>query len=194
MSFPYFDEVQRAFNDLKAEGKIGPRSTPEEVEHDKGLITQRAGYYSNNRDATIGVLEKTSGNNYMGYSVDILVRTDGLFWDVVTDNGMEAMPVNGGPSGPDPELIPRWRKPTKELAQVPEGGTGPTPPPDGGGGSNEDVMNKLNDLVAMVNALTVIVTEQGEAIYHMRTQTWAGDMALAARMHFGMKCPPMPGE
>jgi hypothetical protein len=163
MSYPYYDEVQRAYNDLKLEGKIKPRATTEEVEHDKGLITQRAGYYSNLRDATIGVLEKTTGNNYMGYSVDILIRTDGVFWDVVTDNGSEAVPVNGGPSGPDPELIPRWRKPTKELAQMPEdgngnGGNGEEPPP-----VTDDALQQIIEAITLSEQrVQENVTAQGE--------------------------------
>lgn len=125
MGYPHYDLVERAYNELKAEGKI-PMGN---VEHDKGLITQRSGYYSYQRDSTMGVLEKTSGNNYLGYSVDILIRTNGQYYDIVTDKNGEAVPVNGGPST-DPELIPRWRKPSAELAQVEEGGGGGTPEPE----------------------------------------------------------------
>jgi hypothetical protein len=123
MSFPYYDEVVRAHAELVAEGLIKPRTVPEDVEQDKGLLTRRAGYYvCTLHTPTIGLLEKTTGNNALGYSVDLLLRrTDGMFWDVATDatddDGLHnAVPVNGGPSGPDPELIPRWRQPTAELA------------------------------------------------------------------------------
>jgi hypothetical protein len=120
MSFPYYDEVVRAHAELVDEGLIRHRDIPEEVEQDKGLLTRRAGYYvCALHDPTIGLLEKTTGNNSLGYSVDLLLRRlDGTFWDVATDSGGNAIPLNGGPSGPDPELIPRWRKPTAELAQV----------------------------------------------------------------------------
>jgi hypothetical protein len=137
MSFPYYDLVDRAYNELIAEGKIKPRTVPEDVEQDKGLLTRRAGFYVFTlEDPTIGLLEKTSGNNSLGYSVDLLLcRTDGTFWDVATDKNGCAAPLNGGPSGPDPELIPRWRPPSAELAQLtPEGAgqdlTGLAPPYD----------------------------------------------------------------
>lgn len=149
MGYPHYDLVERAYNELKAEGKI-PMG---DVEHDKGLITQRAGFYSYERDSTMGVLEKTSGNNYLGYSVDILIRTNGEYYDVVTDQDGQAVPVNGGPSN-DPELIPRWRKPTAELAQV---------SPDEGGGEGEPVPPS-DDLTARVEALEAHVKALEEAI------------------------------
>ena len=126
MSFPYYAEVERAHAELVAEGKITQRWTQEEVEQDKGLLTRRAGYYVfMEKNPTIGLLEKTSGNNSLGYSVDLLLRaTDGTFWDIATDTNGMAMPLNGGPGGPDPELIPRWRKPTAELAQIGHDGGG----------------------------------------------------------------------
>ena len=121
MSFPYYDLVERAHAELVAEGKIQPRTDPDAVEQDKGLLTRRAGYYVFAlEDPTIGLLEKTTGNNSLGYSVDLLLRRlDGTFWDVATDKDGCAVPLNGGPSGPDPELIPRWRTPSAELAQIP---------------------------------------------------------------------------
>ena len=46
----------------------------------------------------------------MGYSVDwILRQTDGVGWDVTTDDGVNAFPVNGSEHPPDPSYIPRWR-------------------------------------------------------------------------------------
>jgi hypothetical protein len=126
MSFPYYDLVERAYHELVQEGKIAPRTDPEQVEQDKGLLTRRAGYYVFTfEDPTIGLLEKTSGNNSLGYSVDLLLRrVDGTFWDVATDKDGAAAPLNGGPSGPDPELVPRWRMPTAELAQLTPTGAG----------------------------------------------------------------------
>jgi hypothetical protein len=130
MSFPYYDLVERAYHELVQEGKIAQRWTQEEVEQDKGLLTRRAGYYVFTlEDPTIGLLEKTSGNNSLGYSVDLLLRrVDGTFWDIATDKDGAAVPLNGGPGGPDPELIPRWRKPTTELAQITPGGAGQVHP------------------------------------------------------------------
>lgn len=136
MSYPYIDEVNRAHADLKAEGLICPRSNQDAVEQDKGLLTRRAAYYINQRDPSIGLLAKTSGNNSQGYSVDWHLRnTDGNGWDVATDadagNGLrEAVPVNGDAHGPDPARIPDWRQPTAELAQMPDGGTEPGPEPE----------------------------------------------------------------
>jgi hypothetical protein len=126
MSFPYYAQVERAHSELVAEGLIRHRATQEEVEQDKGLLTRRAGYYVFAEDnPLIGLLEKTSGNNSLGYSVDLLLRlSDGTFWDIATDSGGQAIPLNGGPGGPDPELVPRWRQPTAELAQVGEEGSG----------------------------------------------------------------------
>jgi len=66
----------------------------------------------------------------MGYSVDwILRQTDGVGWDITTDDGVNALPVNGDEHPPDASYIPRWRQPTAELAQIsatPE----PEPPPE----------------------------------------------------------------
>jgi hypothetical protein len=130
LPFPYFADVQRAYDELIAEGKIKRRSSQEEVEQDKGLMTRRAGYYVfTERDPKIGILEKTEGNNSLGYSVDLLIATDGTYWDVATDSNGMAMPVDGGPLS-DPALIPRWRRPTKELAGL-DGDSGSTIPPPG---------------------------------------------------------------
>lgn len=131
MSYPYYDDVTRAHSELKAEGLIAPRTNQDQVEQDKGAVVRRAAYYANLRDPTHGLLAKTSGNNSMGYSVDWILRvTDGEGWDVVTDDGTQALPLNGGPVGADPARIPDWRQPTAELAQIsstPE--PGPEPPP-----------------------------------------------------------------
>ncbi len=77
MSYPYFELVIKAQNDLINEGLIMPRDDQRALEEDKGLLTRRAGYYSNQRDATIGLLAKTTGNNSLGFSVDILLSTNG---------------------------------------------------------------------------------------------------------------------
>jgi hypothetical protein len=149
MSYPHFDLVQRAHSELIAEGKIRRRSDPEAVEQDKGLLTRRAGYYSNTeRDAAIGILEKTTGNNSAGYSVDILIHRDGRFWDIATDaNGM-AMPVDGEERY-DPALAARWAQPTAELAQIesaPAPGPGPRPPDP----SPDEAIAKLDQIIAML--------------------------------------------
>ena len=123
MSYPYFNLVTQAHDELVASGQIKKRSDQEAVEQDKGLLTRRAGYYSNQEDPSIGILKKTSGNNSLGYSVDLLINKKGTFWDVATDDGGMAMPVDGGPSGPDPQLAKDgWTKPTAELAGLTDDG------------------------------------------------------------------------
>ena len=130
MSYPHYDLVTRAHQELLAEGKIGPRTDQTQVEEDKGLICRRAAYHVfTERDASHGLMEKTSGNNSQGYSVDWILRsTDGVGWDVTTDDGQSAFPVNGDQHPPDPSYIPRWRQPTAELAQYDEPEPGPAPP------------------------------------------------------------------
>jgi hypothetical protein len=146
MSYPYYDDVTRAHSELKAEGLICPRTNQDAVEQDKGLVVRRAAYYANQRDPTHGLLAKTSGNNSLGYSVDwILRKTDGEGWDVVTDDGTQALPLNGGPVGADPVRIPDWRQPTAELAQISDTAPEPTPPPV--------EQTDVDDIYAMLEAL-----------------------------------------
>lgn len=130
MAYPHFDLVQRAHSELLAEGLIGPRTNQTDVENDKGLICRRAAYHVyTERDATHGLMEKTEGNNSMGYSVDwILRQTDGVGWDITSDDGVNAFPVNGSEHPPDPSYIPRWRQPTAELAQLSPAPVDPDPP------------------------------------------------------------------
>jgi len=150
MSYPHFDLVQRAHSELIAEGLIRRRTDQAQVEEDKGLLTRRAGYYSNTeRDATIGILEKPTGNNSAGYSVDILIAKDGRFWDIATDQGGLAMPSDGEERY-DPALAGRWAQPTAELAQIdetPAPGPGPDPTPDP---DVDEVVALLNDIIAML--------------------------------------------
>jgi hypothetical protein len=122
MAFPYFEQVTRAYEELLEEGEIKERTVQEEVEQDKGLLTRRAGYYVNREDdPDIGILKKETGNNSQGYSVDLLIHKNGTFWDVATDVKGLASPVNGGPSGPDPELSANgWTEPTADLANLEE--------------------------------------------------------------------------
>jgi hypothetical protein len=155
MSFPHYDLVERAHSELLAEGKIKARTDQEAVEQDKGLLTRRAGYYVNTeRDASIGLLEKTEGNNSLGYSVDLLLRVNGTFWDVATDKNGLAQPLNGGPSGPDPTLAPRWRQPTAILAELGQGGD------TGGAGQPYDEAKSI----AFGNACNEVYTESGAPI------------------------------
>jgi len=129
MSYPHYDLVQRAHQELLAEGKIKTRATQEETEADKGLLTARSAWYVySERDPSHGLLSKTSGNSYLGlYSVDWITRkTDGEGWDIVSDSGGLAIPVDGGPLGADPARIAEWREPSAALAQLEDA---PEPPP-----------------------------------------------------------------
>ena len=144
MSYPHYDLVQQAHSELVAEGQIRRRTDQEEVEQDKGLLTRRAAYYANaQRDSQHGILTKTYGNNSLGYSVDIIVHRDGTFWDVATDSGGLAQPVNGGPAGPDPELAARWAQPTADLAGLDDDGPGPAPGPDDEDDDLDDILAEL---------------------------------------------------
>jgi hypothetical protein len=152
MSYPHYDLVQRAHSELIAEGKIRRRTEQEDVEEDKGLLTRRAGYYSNTeRDASIGILEKTSGNNSAGYSVDILIAKDGRFWDIATDAAGLAQPVDGEERY-DPALAAKWAQPTRELAGItapPQPGPGPIPGPIPTPGRDE-ILESLDEIIAML--------------------------------------------
>jgi hypothetical protein len=186
VSFPHYDLVQRAYDELIAEGKIQQRHDQEQVEQDKGLLTRRAMYYVNTeRNPAIGILEKTEGNNSLGYSVDLGIQIDGTFWDVATDSNGMAQPVNGGPSY-DPALVPRWAKPTAELAQV-DTDPGPTPPPDGGSGSNQELEDKID-------ALTIQMQHQSDQIYHLLTAGFHGNCKMGLDMNYGMFAAPMPPQ
>jgi hypothetical protein len=146
MSYPYYDCVTRAHHELILEGLIAPRTNQDAVEQDKGLVVRRSAFYANQIDPTHGLLAKTSGNNSQGYSVDWILRSsDGEGWDVVTDDGTQALPLNGGPVGADPVRIPDWRQPTAELAQISDTAPEPTPPPV--------EQNDIDDVYAMLEAL-----------------------------------------
>lgn len=156
MGYPHFDLVQRSHSELTAEGKIRRRSDPAEVENDKGLCTRRAAYYANTeRDPNHGILTKDYGNNSMGYSVDIIIDRSGIFWDVMTDSGGMAQPVDGGERGPEGDLAQRWAQPTAELAQIDSTTPGPGPGPGGGvgGGANTEIIQKLDALLASMEEL-----------------------------------------
>lgn len=169
MSYPYSSDVDRAYNDLRAEGKIFPR--PEgspQIEQDKGLLTQRACYYTSQVNPLMGVMEKSEGNHYVAadgqkFSVDwALRRIDGVGWDIVTDrdagNGMrEAAPVNGEEHPPNPDNIPRWRQATAQNAQV---SSTPTPEPEPE--PDDDALEQI---------LAAISTSEANIKAHMTSET-----------------------
>jgi hypothetical protein len=85
MSYPHYDLVQKAHQELLNEGKIAPRSSQEEVEQDKGPLLVEQLTMCIQKDETHGLLRKTEGNQSEGYSVDWILRnTDGEGWDITT--------------------------------------------------------------------------------------------------------------
>lgn len=164
MSYPYYDDVVRAHSELQAEGLIKTRTDQAQVEEDKGAVVRRAAFYAYQKDPTHGLLAKTSGNQSMGYSVDWILRsTDGEGWDVVTDDGTQALPLNGGPVGADPARIPDWRQPTAELAQI-DDEFEPDPPPV--------EQNDLDDIYAALEALQTQQAQDTQLVMaHMDANT-----------------------
>jgi hypothetical protein len=92
---------------------LGLGATPEERSAQAGRFTQRVAAWFYRTDPRWGVLEKTSGNNYQGYSVDCLAYRDdaaGLCWlvDIVrASDGPDAAPTWGVVEAPEP--LSRWR-------------------------------------------------------------------------------------
>lgn len=102
---------------------------PHEQECNKARLTFRAGYFIHLKDQNIGLIEKTSGNNCQGYSVDLLYdKSNGWNIDIATDEpcgGMNrCVKVLWFPRH-DPAIAHRWRVPSKELAGI----DGPVIPP-----------------------------------------------------------------
>lgn len=75
----------------------------------------------------LGLLDKPSGNNCSGYSVDIVCYPDGLIADVLADSGGDNTPTwNFG----EPVSPSRWRPPIDPGNQIPS--PPPEQPPSGG--------------------------------------------------------------
>lgn len=151
-----FELVQKAYSELLASGDIKPVTDERKIEEQKAFLTRRAAYYLNQADSSFGLLSKTSGNNVMGLSVDIVIKRDGTFYDIATDDGSQAKPVDAGAQN-DPSLVSRWVQPTRELAGLDGTGNGGNEPP------NDDVMKALAEIKAnqtiIVNGLASLVQE-----------------------------------
>lgn len=174
MSYPHIDLVHKALADLKAEGKVRPRTTQPEIEQDKGLCVQRSAYLINTqRDPSHGVFQKSGGNVYTPpgggetYSVDWILRQyDGEGWDVVSDRWDEstgtgeAIVVEGGAHGPNPDNIPRWRMPTKELAQIADSPPTPEPEPPPTDDSLQQILAAITASEANVKAHVTAETDR----------------------------------
>lgn len=174
--FPHFNLVERAWLELKEEGKIARRTEERQVEDDKGLITRRAAYYVHEVDPNFGILEKTQGNNSRGFSVDIIIHRDGRFWDVATDRDGEAVTINPGEKF-DTDLLPRWRKPTRELADLPPleqpGETQPKPEPSpviddefkaALAAGIQQIVNVLGSISGRLDAIEAVQRSQGTVL------------------------------
>lgn len=131
-----YDLVEKAYNELRAEGIIKP-CAPEEVDKQKAIMTARAAYYINQVDSNYGLLEKTSGNNVDGRSVDIIyVRGSWIEYDVATDVKYAndpslriASPVDSG-GIPRPENASRFLTPKREWCAFPVENPIPNNPPE----------------------------------------------------------------
>jgi hypothetical protein len=129
------EAVKKAYDELVAEKRIFPTATDYEIH--KSLITRRAAWYLYQDDKTFGLLKKTSGNNVLGYSTDIILRTDGCYWDVATCREFDkeknlylAGPVYHQSSKLDTNLVSKWAAPTRALAEIIDTPPVVTPTPD----------------------------------------------------------------
>ena len=130
------------------------------VDEQKAILTRRASYYINQVNPNIGLLQKTSGNNIQGLSVDIILdKSSGNFWDIATDVNGLAKPIEGQLKN-DKSLISRWIQPTLELA-----GLNPIPIPSL---PSEDKLNqskdKLNQIEQTLENITNILTIMSQNI------------------------------
>jgi hypothetical protein len=129
-----------------------------EEETGKAQLTRAAAWEIYKIDSDIGLLQKTSGNNVDGLSVDVIVsKSTGDWTDIATATGVGTPTVTieavwithtGTPPGA------RWIQPTAQLALKPgpmsrSGSVGPTPPsptPDPTPGYKE-IMDALNVII-----------------------------------------------
>lgn len=80
-----------------------------------------------NNGENLGLLDKPSGNNCSGYSVDIVCYPDGLIADVLGDAGNTNVPMWNFAAPVEPS---RWRPPIDPGNQIPS--PPPENPPSGG--------------------------------------------------------------
>jgi len=162
--------VQTAFDQLVSEGF--PLLSTNREEEEKARLTRRAAWLIHQIDRNIGLLQKTSGNNVLGLSVDIIIdKTNGDFADVASSEEIGAgnrriMPV-WVPKN-DTNLISRWVQPTPELADItpgsspqpPDPGTIPTPLPEESQVlARLDLMDKkLDRMVSLMEEMVDVAT------------------------------------
>lgn len=100
-----------------------------------------------------GLLDKPSGNNCQGYSVDIVAYKDGSIFDILGDGGGANEPQWNASDAVDPA---RWR-PAIDPGGDPEPDPGPTPSPC----PSVD----LEPVQAHLEAIDKHLYDQGERIY-----------------------------
>jgi hypothetical protein len=172
-----FDQVQRAYDELVKSGDIyyvGASAPQDIIENQKAYLTRRAAYYLNLINPDFGLLSKTTGNNVMGLSTDIVVKHNGNYYDIATDAAIGndsrlVQPVNSSVVS-DPLLASRWVQPTKELAGLTSPIPVPTPipvpippviPPITPSNDYKEIINKLdalnNNQVEAFNTITELL-------------------------------------
>ena len=118
--FDYRQHIDIAYKQLLGEGFLLFSTSNEEVE--KARLTRRAAWLIHQINNNIGLLEKTSGNQVLNLSVDIILdKSNGDFTDIASSRSLgngfvEIIPV-WVPRN-DPTLIPRWVEPTAGLAGI----------------------------------------------------------------------------
>jgi hypothetical protein len=146
---------------------VRPQVPAADEETAKAQLTRAAAFEINQIDPNVGLLQKTSGNQVHGMSVDGLVdRSNGDFADIATAEGVGGLVVTIKAhwiqrNGTAP-MTSGWIQPTAALALLPgpmeRTGEAPGPGPDPGPGpqppsDNSEVLAKLDQLIDMVDRL-----------------------------------------
>lgn len=150
-----FDLVQRAYDELVNSHDIYPTNLQDQIENQKAYLTRRAAYYLNLVDNNIGLLSKTTGNNVMGLSTDIVIKHNGDYYDIATDSAGLVRPVNSDIVS-DPSLASRWIQPTKEMAGL----TSPIPTPI----PIPTPVPLFSDYQVIINKLDALQSNQSELV------------------------------
>lgn len=98
----HYDLVVQAKADLITDGVslVGPCGAFE--------IVKRAAQYIAPSDPAVGLLDKPTGNNCLGYAVDIICYNDGIIYDILIDAGGANTPAWSFSGAVDPS---RYRPP-----------------------------------------------------------------------------------
>jgi len=91
-----------------------------------------------------GLLAKPTGQNYNGYSIDVILRKSGEAYDILGNSEFEASPQWNAVGGIDPS---RWMPPIGTVPPPPD----PEPPPSG------TVEDLLAAILVEVRKLTAVL-------------------------------------